>query len=509
MKKLFFVCLSLCLLNSCSEADLNETTETTTIFKSTPRNDNYLLKKKFAIALHKAMTENPAVRAFLKTEALKQFDGDYDVLYGYVSDKLINGTSFRDILLSYFSNQAELEEIETTLPALTIFIPKLPEGSFSAETWDTSSEIPLVAIRLLDNSKTPVISSNSQSYLLDDDVIPGFPVVVLKECERITVPSFPFYNDKKTPEYITGRGFRFRFNPPIFDFIGPRNPPSPPELDPNRLVAAWETYGKWDNLGWHRDYIYYTINPGNPNGPFINNYDEYMKNFKIEGSTPLNALQNIADQSSVPNNLDDPTLDDIISSPGGISQGSFWTDGKFDFNVYIDYHATDPTLEKAFDAAPEDLFHLEYEQPLSPLPIYVATNISQKNFPLNLEILDWRLHDFSNEWRFRVEEQDLQVELTQQDSKTSKYNTNFSVETDIWKIGAKLGGSIENTVVHNISKKYTEQSDDLKQTMIHFGDNIIIDEHEHGSIFFNHTHYVLRRYSTGKCSFSLVPVKVQ
>ena len=43
------------------------------------------------------------------------------------------------------------------------------------------------------------------------------------------------------------------------------------------------------------------------------------------------------------------------------------------------------------------------------LKIYTITDIKQKSLPLDLEVLTWRLHDYSNEWRFRVEEVDLQV----------------------------------------------------------------------------------------------------
>lgn len=90
MKKLLLRGLGVLLLFSCAEDfSETETTAKNTSTKSVPVNDNYLLKKKFAIALHKAMTANVQVREFIKTEALKQFDGDYDVLYkGMIAGKL-------------------------------------------------------------------------------------------------------------------------------------------------------------------------------------------------------------------------------------------------------------------------------------------------------------------------------------------------------------------------------------------------------------------------------------
>src|SRR5690625_940301 len=183
--------------------------------------DNYLYKKKFTIALHKAMNENEKLREFLKVESQKQFNKDYDVLYGYVRDKLVGDVTFRETLLPYFENEEELINIENTIETLTIFIPSLPINSFSAETWDTANDVPLVAIRLLNNEKTPLISSDGESYLLDHDVIPGFPVVVIKENERIIVPSFPNYYQNEGEEYSSKSGFRFKFASNIFDNIKP------------------------------------------------------------------------------------------------------------------------------------------------------------------------------------------------------------------------------------------------------------------------------------------------
>jgi hypothetical protein len=65
----------------------------------------------FAKVLSKAVHERKEVREFLKNEALKQFDRNYNVLYYLVSDELIGGESFRDILISYSSDEV-VGEIE-------------------------------------------------------------------------------------------------------------------------------------------------------------------------------------------------------------------------------------------------------------------------------------------------------------------------------------------------------------------------------------------------------------
>ena len=45
-----------------------------------------------------ASLADPAVRSFVKAEASKQFDGDYDILYSQVKDKTAGKASFEQTL---------------------------------------------------------------------------------------------------------------------------------------------------------------------------------------------------------------------------------------------------------------------------------------------------------------------------------------------------------------------------------------------------------------------------
>jgi len=513
MKKLFFALLILLIsVNSCEEPELSDSpidNSSDLFLKRNTGKNYYELKKKFAKALHEAMTENVNFRQFLKDEALKKFNGDYDILYNYVRDNRVGDSTFRDILKSYYKDESDLVAIEANVPSLTIFVPSLPKDSFSAENWNVSEDVPLVAIRLLDSDKTPLISSNSESYLLDNNVIPGFPVVVIKENERIAVPSYPQYKSLTTSEYSADNGFGFRFTHNIFDFIFP-------QIDividgtPDHVVDAWEVYGENQNLGWHRDFIYYTLQPDVVNGPYINDYSEFLRDFKIEG-TGEQALAAIADASPVNNNLDDPELDNIVINPSNFNQGSFWTDGAFEFEVNINYDKEEPILGKGFPADAEDLFEIEYREfNILWLDFYVVTGIETKMYRLDLELLPWQIHNYSNQWRLEFQEVDLTVEATDQDTYTSKYNTNFGFESnELWKFGLELGGSAEITESSQKTRKYKLESNDLQETLVYFEDNIIIDRSETGLLWFNLIRYDLRRYTTGECSFSLMPLRVQ
>jgi hypothetical protein len=64
----------------------------------------------------------------------------------------------------------------------------LPENSFSAETWNTANEEenPVVAVRLSTSNDVPMIDNfNNQEYVVESELIPAYPVIVVKDNERI------------------------------------------------------------------------------------------------------------------------------------------------------------------------------------------------------------------------------------------------------------------------------------------------------------------------------------
>jgi len=161
------------------------------------------LKIMFARSLAKAVASEPAVRRFLKTEAQKMMDEDYDVVYHLVKDiPLDNNHTFRENLLPYFSSEADLAKIEDRLPLLTIFVPSLPEGTFSAETWDVESQIPDVAIRLRGTNEIPIVKATGEQMILEPSLIPGYPVIVVKNNERMITERQSGYQDLQTTRVL-------------------------------------------------------------------------------------------------------------------------------------------------------------------------------------------------------------------------------------------------------------------------------------------------------------------
>lgn len=144
MKKMVYCILIVIFMVSCNnelliDRDIN--------VESMIKNDNsFVLKEVFAKSLVKALDGNREVGAVIKKEALKKIDYDYDALFlrlkGY---KLSNGKTFEEEMLKYLSKDT-LDLIIQKYPTLTVFVPRLPEDTFSAELWNTENDVPVVAI---------------------------------------------------------------------------------------------------------------------------------------------------------------------------------------------------------------------------------------------------------------------------------------------------------------------------------------------------------------------------
>lgn len=262
------------LFYSCKEED-SPVTETDVSSNSSHYPDlDGTLKTEFAKSLSQALVENVELRMFLKAEALKMMDADYDIPYMLVKDEIVsNGKTFEDILLGYFENRNELLKITEAIPLITIFIPTLPENSFSANKWKAETEIPYLAIRLDRTNDVPIISPEGEEYLLEAELVPSYPILVIKENERIITNRQVGFADTNSSKILkTVNGISFKFVDDIFDQnlqtlnSGSSSFRRTSSLD-NKITDAYEIYKTED--GWQRDYVYYGITSASPNGPFL------------------------------------------------------------------------------------------------------------------------------------------------------------------------------------------------------------------------------------------------
>jgi hypothetical protein len=408
------------------------------------------------------------------------------------------------------------------LPLLSIFVPELPENSFSAELWDINDEmqIPDVALRLDNITFTPVIGRDGDNYLIAPEDVPSWAIIVLKDNERLIMSSDASYSSLKT-RIINGEdGINYRFSDNNFDplyrsssdgFQGASD-----NFIPQYLKTGYDVFINDPTGGWQRDNTYYGLTPTNSSGPISGGkFREYITTFRMggNGDSPQTAFNYISDSFNEVNR--DPALRDTWQR----GNTSAWTDGNFEFTIKCSYGAKSSNLgssiNKGFSATANDLFTITWDSRTTgwwfwrktwykPKIIGLKTMNTAVPNGIRLEFSTWDLNNFANHWKYSFEENDANTTTTSSETKTSKFNANFSLDTTLGvlvKVGLKFGASYEQTQSNTFMVVIQTGNDDLRDADINFYDNSI-NKTPDGN-------YHLRRFSTGKVEFSIVPIQVQ
>lgn len=509
-KSIVFFCICTLILFSCSE-DFNNSQELNT--KHTQNTnlrikniaDDTKMKTIFAKALANAVSENQSLREFIKSESLKKTTKDYDVIYHVVKNINIGNATFRNTLIPYFEREEELINIENSLPLLTIFVPDLQEDSFSAERWDTNSQIPFVGVRSYETDDVMIYGVNLE-FKLEAEFMPDFPVLVVKDNERIISNTILEEFNRLSTNLITDPSdvVQIRFIDDNYDpsiIYQPSSQPnsSYPRVDPIHQ-SAYNVYNNYTPGGWQRDFIYYGLTPTNLEGGINPTYREYLTSFKLTGNA-MTAYNHISSSQ-------DPRFRPVISR-----NQTGWTDGSFEIGITLSYGAKNSnmgaTIRKGFGASPNELFNITYVrmngllgtlgykriQSISLITIDFMNNPNNKiEFPV------WDLNNFSNQWKIEFEEVDTPTTHTSTISATNKFNMNFSLEPStgiLKKIGLKFGASYEQTQTNTYVMQYTDISDNLLHSDINFYDNVV-DMNSSNQL-------VPRKYNTGMVEFEFRP----
>ncbi|WP_293939677.1 hypothetical protein [Sphingobacterium sp. UBA5996] len=485
-------------------------------------------KQEFSKAFAKALASNSELRAFIKNEALKKFDLDYDILYQMVKEEMIGDKKFKDIIAEQYEKKENLNELDRLYPTLTIFVPKLPMDSFSAEKWNTQTEIPQVAYTLNTTANVPIVNEKGEEYILEAKYIPSFPIVVIKENEVVKVSSGASHstkastsNDNKEKNsdkhLLKSSLYTFEFLDEAFNGLNEKNQKSSPKLrastinasaiDP-KIKTAFDTYKNTD--GWQRDLIYYDITPGQPKGKFNYDYQEHITSFMMNDA---NSLGIISDQDGDPinnKNYADP------SWKGNIPKVP-WTSGSFQFRVNILVNAKNgvgASFNKHFAVDGPDLYDVKYKRFFFGLPpnllnnmppVWEIESINPKKVPLNIPLFNWKLDEYASTIKIIVEEVDDTAEESRSETRTVKFATNFGIDASLGnekaKIGLKFGASLEEDRSSTVSYKVTKQSDQLGDVIVNFADKIVTG--------FDGSSYTTREYSSGMYTIGIEPRRVQ
>jgi hypothetical protein len=462
------------------------------------------LQTSFAKILAKAVKSDEDLRSFIKAESLKEFDRDNDILYHQIKDaEISDGKSFRSKLLN-FTTEEELGAIEREFPLLTIFVPTLP--NFTPASWNTISDAPVIAVSNLDKAGTvSLYDDKGVEIKLTQKQIPGFPVLIVKENERVIVKKS---NNKLAVKSSgvkllsnTSNSLSFEFIDKAYDGSLPDEKSTSTEsLKINKLAGIPGTISRIApspnvsnvnaidqvnvdayNSGneWHRDYVYYGITSSSPKGKFRNYYSEFITSFKLSP----NAIGIIADQDGDPkvNNVYvDGYLTTVPSNPR-----TMWTDGNFEFRISVLINAKNGAgneYVRQMSVSPYDLFELQYEVikeynfPKNS-KIYELRNIVSKEFHPNIEILPWDLENYGTAWKFIFYEVDGTQEETKSYENTTTFATNFGFDPEfkaVAKLGLKFGVTATTTDKRTYSIKTMLGSDNLAEAILSFDQPIII-----------------------------------
>lgn len=466
------------------------------------------MRKEFGTALAKALKESSLLRALIKAKALEMIDKDYDVLYHLIkNEKLENNISVRELIGKYYSDKNGLKRTEKLLPTLTIMVPTLPMNSFSAQIWDANSQIPMVGVTSTQTNDVTMIDASGKEFALEAKYFPSFPILVIKECERILDNSNPEYNKvNSASKFVSQDGdFSYRF---IDDAFDGKLDKQKKKKDGGRLAYDFNTDQKVKSAAilfagtdnWHRDHIYYNMTPTVDKGPFTYDFTETLTTFRIADTDARGTLSKIADQSG------DPRLN---SGSWNTSQNSFWTSGSFSFKARLLLNSTNGTGAETnvyFDCRPDQLFYLTYDQVIFPNMgrYYVVRDVIPIPLALYIPVFKWDLQQYSFGIKVTVEEIDEPTTTTISEQQVSKFAVNFGIDSGIIKkLGLKFGASFAQDRTQTIQKVITQGNDELGDATVTFADKVITDHNPSAGT------YVIQEFSGGRFWITLEPKKTQ
>lgn len=187
---ILFTCISVTLL-SCSEDNLKLIPDEKSF--SSLKEEQQL--NDFAKTLAIAMKSEPELRAFLKTEVLKKFDGTYSVLYNMIRFRTMsNGKSVESVILRYADNKTNIISLSNHMLNLNIKIPIFKKAN--AVTWRDDTFSPSVSVNPV--GKEVFVNSYDKNGILSKrstQVEPSVVVILVEGNQYVKINSFETIND--------------------------------------------------------------------------------------------------------------------------------------------------------------------------------------------------------------------------------------------------------------------------------------------------------------------------
>ncbi len=502
--------------------------------------EKYLVQ--FAEVLSKATYARKDVREFLKKESVKQFDKNYDVLYELIKDEVINGETFREILVTYSSEEV-IRDIEANVPLLNVLVPKI--ACFKIEPEKLNVEDHEIPVAVSKKSETSLYLDGKEELDLRKGEIPSFHVFVVNENSRVIAVN---KGDNTPMATVTGGGRRVRsidgtnrksvvFKSPNFDGSIPEPITTKSETLIMSLSAInafkyfYANDGSIHQKALQRDYIYYGITPQKTSGSLNRSVSEYIAFIEINPRAYFKISDQISPKKPLIN--DDPHIkeDEIKNERAELSQeellDKMWTKGAYDFRFEIESSTSQRPQIVHIPLRPDEIwdFHIDYEyihhtffrhskhiyrinpNKFTAKKVYLA--------PEKISFGKWHLAEEALYRNVRIFEEDEtgKKEYTNEYESTKMHANRFKGDVKVG-IGlsqkVQLDGHVETETTNSNTVKETkrivvtrnEGSDHLGDIKIYFYDPIVEDV-KYVPFPFPHPIAVVHTYNTGYVKFAL------
>lgn len=453
--------LAIALFSSCQNENLPDA-----FTKGTHEPEQYYIE--FSQTVAKAVKDKD-IRDFIKQQASLRIDNDYDVIYHYVKDIMMNnGKTFRENLAKYYHNEniESFDKIANSDMALTILVPYI-KNIISVDSWDTENTIPIVAYRDENSNVLPAFNAQGEVPSLERYSKPKEAVLVIKSNERLTINTNSVTrsldidaNSISNDEGIFGYFIDSEFNN-IKEYNQSSSPhpktrttnsTSQPEVFLNFDMEDKLYISSLSKEACARDYIYYGITEvfNITEGTLDKEYREYITSIQFNSYNSLTHVNDLENQS--------PDAD--------------WSDGNleivFDF-IFLTKEAAISTIKKMISVEINKLFDSETKG----TKIYYLPN--------PIEVFNWDLAKFGDTYKIDVSEYDNGTQSQYTSSITSVYGSNFKSEAGgslfgLIKVGANYSYSNTTTKQASTVITSTNNSDPLGGVFVNFFDPIYTND---------------------------------
>lgn len=545
---------ALFFFNSCSKAipDYSEESKIIAIW-----NEQDALRD-FSIALSKVISTNESARVLLKSEAMRQFDNDYDVLFANASGMVVaDGKTFAQMIQEALGETATVEDILSLVPTLTIYVTDItwldPDG-FRADRWDTSDRRVSVTYIGTDKECEKLYANGSFIGRIEPYTIPGGPVLIVKKSERVRASvstrsgedvSYEYIADAYNPEcnipdtkynnYYTG--------PYTWNWLEGQTPGEHAEtmtismlnsINPD-IISAYEMF-KTHQYALQNDYICYGMTPDSLQGTLHNNVHLRLVRFKIHPS----AFDYVIDEEGIDRKFTGNSWSTDDNGHGASAEPSvstvyskIWSDGRLEIHVET-YGLSGTTQyllnEDAHNVDIADLFTVNQQSikreqwGSTPIKWYITWRYSIANrnettltekwyYPANTaDLPTWDLVN-NSAFYMRFTEHDSGATTNTQVTATNKKANSFSLSGE-GSVGISIGGQAgtvklglgwsstnEDTYTQSITKTVTQKDEVLLGQVIQYTDNYITGRT--GVV-----RYGVHSYNGGSFEFTVLPYKL-